>query len=82
MNKEEGLSFRIIHKLGCTQKYYERDNMFWFKDDPAIIFIMNEDGTIILRELFTERKVSIYELWEKFDNEQKKLIVYNLDKFI
>lgn len=81
MNKSQGESFNLVRNLGCTDEYYDNGSMFWFEKDPGIIFIITENGKIIIKELFSEKNVSIYELWSMFNKEQKSLVAYNLDKF-
>jgi hypothetical protein len=82
MTKAFGESFKIVKALGCTDEYYKNGSMFWFDKDPSVIFIIRENGEIILKELWGDNSISIYELWPKFSSEQKRLIAYNLDKFV
>lgn len=82
MTRAYSESIKIIKALGCTDEYYQNGSMFWFDKDPSIIFIIRKNGDIVLKKLWSENSISIYELWPKFSSEQKRLIVYNLDKFV
>jgi hypothetical protein len=81
MTKSIGESFHLVRRLGGTDEYYRNGSMFWFSKDPSIIFIIKKNGKVLIKELLTEKSLSVYELWTAFTKEQRSLVAYNLDKF-
>ena len=71
----------LISNLSAVEPYYGRDNIFWYENNPSILFIIEPSGNISIKNSFTDQKLSIYELWNDFDKSQKKLIAFNIDKF-
>jgi len=81
-------SIRLIKDLGCRDKYFFKDNAYWFGIDPSFIFVVKADGKIIIQNLYTDKVISIGSILISigsilgvFSKIQRKSIVFNLDKF-
>ena len=74
-------TYDLIIALGCFCSYFQSPNIFWFVKDPSVIFIINHDDLIILKNCLTEEQISIMDVWRFLTFEQQKLILFNLDKF-
>lgn len=81
MTKNYAKSLKFVRQLGASSNYYNRDDILWYDKDPLVLFIIRPDGEIMLRHAFTDQQLSIYDLWNDFSKDQKKLIIYNLDRF-
>jgi len=70
----------IIEILNC-HNYYNSPNAYWFIYDPTIILIIDSDDRILLKDVFSGDGISIVEIWEMLSKDQKKILIFNLDKF-
>lgn len=75
-------SYLLIKKIGGGTEYYHNPLLFWFNLDPKVVIILDENGNILLKEIFSSKQISIYEYWPKFSHEQRMIIAHNLDKFV
>ena len=82
MSQDYQDSLQIISQLGCSSEYFYNPSLYWFDPDPSLAFLILHDGSILVRSIWHNNPVSIYELWKFFNEEQQKLIIYNLDKFV
>lgn len=75
-------SINILKNIGLDQKYLENERMYWMKNNPNFLVAINNIGNIFLFNTLNKRHVSILEFWEEFNNKQKKIIIFNIDKFL
>lgn len=75
-------SINILKNIGLDQKYLENERMYWMKNNPNFLVAINNIGNIFLFNILNKRHVSILEFWEEFSNKQKKIIIFNIDKFL
>lgn len=74
-------SCQFIQQLACADQY-SGNSLFWFKQNPTIVFIVRKNGDIAIRNVWNDEQISIHDLWRFLDDHQKKLIAFNLDKFV
>lgn len=82
-NQKFNESITLLKKLNCIFKYFNSENIYWYENNPTLAFKINDTGDISIINVFShgESEVLIGDIFNDFNEEQKKEIIYNLDKF-